>query len=298
MLAFCETFINMTYVILVRGLLLNRKFFSFFVVLLLGLTLTVAANVPPASLAATSNEPTDLQQVEIREYEGENLSSIYAFPDNSISGPQYVDTETYRLAVTGLVDAPQNYTYNDVIVGHQSYRKVVTIYCVEGWKANILWEGVLVYDLIDDAQVDPNATTVIFYAYDGYSTSFPLSFIIDNNIMLAYKMNNVTLPPEQGYPFQLVAESQFGYKWIKWVTTIELSDNDDYLGYWESRGYPNNADLGNYTDIYDFVDIDGGSIPEFTNLVLVFLALATVVAVLKVAYTKNKKRYREPVETA
>jgi DMSO/TMAO reductase YedYZ molybdopterin-dependent catalytic subunit len=56
-------------------------------------------------------------------------------------------------------------------------------------------------------------------------------------------MNNVTLPAERGFPFQLVAESKWGYKWIKWVTEIELSDNLNYKGYWESRGYSNGGNL-------------------------------------------------------
>jgi DMSO/TMAO reductase YedYZ molybdopterin-dependent catalytic subunit len=56
-------------------------------------------------------------------------------------------------------------------------------------------------------------------------------------------MNNITLPAERGFPFQLVAESKWGYKWIKWVTEIELSDNLNYKGYWESRGYSNNGNL-------------------------------------------------------
>jgi DMSO/TMAO reductase YedYZ molybdopterin-dependent catalytic subunit len=56
-------------------------------------------------------------------------------------------------------------------------------------------------------------------------------------------MNSITIPPEKGFPFQLAAESQAGYKWIKWITEIEVSDNEDYRGYWESRGYPNNATL-------------------------------------------------------
>jgi DMSO/TMAO reductase YedYZ molybdopterin-dependent catalytic subunit len=81
------------------------------------------------------------------------------------------------------------------------------------------------------------------YALDGYSTSFPIEYITGNNILLAYKMNGIEIPPERGFPFQLVAESQYGYKWIKWVTRIELSDNVDYRGYWESRGYPNDASL-------------------------------------------------------
>jgi len=117
------------------------------------------------------------------------------------------------------------YTYDDAINSHQHYEKVVTLYCVEGWDVTILWEGVLVKDLITEAGVDPTAKVVIFYAYDGYSTSLPLEYIIDNDIIMAHKMNGVILPPERGFPFQLVAESKYGYKWIKWITRIELSDD-------------------------------------------------------------------------
>jgi len=66
---------------------------------------------------------------------------------------------------------------------------------------------------------------------------------MDNDILLAYKMNEIILPAVRGFPFQLVAESKWGYKWIKWVTKIELSDDEDYQGFWESRGYNNEGDL-------------------------------------------------------
>jgi DMSO/TMAO reductase YedYZ molybdopterin-dependent catalytic subunit len=64
-----------------------------------------------------------------------------------------------------------------------------------------------------------------------------------NDILIAYKMNNVTLPTERGFPFQLVAESKWGYKWIKWITEIELSSDTTYKGYWEQRGYSNEGNL-------------------------------------------------------
>jgi DMSO/TMAO reductase YedYZ molybdopterin-dependent catalytic subunit len=89
----------------------------------------------------------------------------------------------------------------------------------------------------------PNAKVVIFRAYDGYSTSFPLDYIMTRDMLMAYKINDVTIPPERGFPFQLVAESKWGYKWIKWITEIELSDNTSYRGYWESRGYSDSGDL-------------------------------------------------------
>ncbi len=108
---------------------------------------------------------------------------------------------------------------------------------------NIVWEGVLVRDLLEKAKPLPGAKIIIFHAQDGYTTSLPLDYIMNNDIIMAYKMNEVTLPAERGFPFQLVAESKWGYKWIKWITEIELSDNVDYKGFWEDRGYSNEGDL-------------------------------------------------------
>lgn len=134
-------------------------------------------------------------------------------------------------------------TYDQVINDHQKYKKVVTIDCVEGWRAKILWEGVLVRDVIKDAGIDLKAQTVIFRASDGYTTSLPLRYFLNNTILLAYKMNGVVIPQNRGFPFQLVAENKWGYKWIKWITDIQLSDNANYFGYWESRGYPNDGNI-------------------------------------------------------
>lgn len=180
---------------------------------------------------------------EVREYKGENLSSISAVQENAIRGNQFVNISTYSLTVTGLVNETKNYTYSEVINGFQSYEKVVTLYCVEGWSAKILWEGVLVRDLLNASGVNASAKVVIFHAADGYTTSMPLSYFYDKDIIIAYKMNGLVLPPERGFPFELVAESKWGYKWIKWITQIELSDNENYKGYWESRGWPNDAEI-------------------------------------------------------
>jgi DMSO/TMAO reductase YedYZ molybdopterin-dependent catalytic subunit len=184
-----------------------------------------------------------LDAVEIREYQGEKLSSVNDFRENSIKGPQNINKSTYQLKITGLVDTPKNYTYDHIINNLQHYKKVVTLDCVEGWSVKILWEGFLIKDLLSDVRPDPSAKIIIFKAYDGYTTSFPINYTTDNNILLAYKINNATLPVERGFPFQLVAESKWGYKWIKWVTEIELSDNLNYKGYWENRGYSNSGDL-------------------------------------------------------
>ena len=205
----------------------------------------LALLLPLATLSCRGQSDTirELTSVEIREYQGEKLGSIGDFRENSITGPQFIDAKSYRLEITGLVESPQSYTYDQVISQNQPYQKVVTLNCVEGWSVNVLWEGLLVKDVISEAKPLPDAGVVIFHAYDGYSTSFPLDYIRDNGIIMAYKMNDIVMPPERGFPYQLVAESKWGYKWIKWITRIELSDDVNYRGYWESRGYSHNADL-------------------------------------------------------
>ncbi len=188
----------------------------------------------------------ELEPEEVSYYQGKDLSSIDDFRENSIAGPQQVDLESYRMSITGLVENPRQYSYHEILDGYNSYRKVVTLDCVEGWAVTILWEGVLVKDILAEAGPLPESVVVIFHAHDGYTTSLPLDYIIDNDIMMAYRMNDITLPAERGFPFQLVAESKWGYKWIKWITEMELSDDAEYRGFWESRGYSNKADLDDY----------------------------------------------------
>jgi DMSO/TMAO reductase YedYZ molybdopterin-dependent catalytic subunit len=73
----------------------------------------------------------------------------------------------------------------------------------------------------------------------------PVSYLVDRHILLAYGLNDVTLPVDRGFPFQLVAESKYGYKWAKWIVRIEVG-RGEVLGYWESLGYSNSADAGSF----------------------------------------------------
>ncbi len=180
---------------------------------------------------------------EVTEYKGARLDPAIGPRDNSIKGVQHVDINTYTLAIDGLVETNQTLTY-DQVKALEAYERLITLHCVEGWDATVLWKGVLLNDLLNKAGVKPEAVTVIFTAVDGYTTSLPLATIRDKQLILAYQANGLNLPPEMGYPFIVVAEDKLGYKWARWVNRITLSDDPNYLGYWEQRGYSNSADAG------------------------------------------------------
>jgi DMSO/TMAO reductase YedYZ molybdopterin-dependent catalytic subunit len=211
---------------------------SWFVLLSAAAALASALAAP----SAPGQEPPKAKPAELREYKGEKLEPIRRFRENSIKGPQPVDLKAYRLEVGGLVDRPLSLSYDEVLA-RPAESRVIVIHCVEGWDVKVLWEGVPLASLIDAAGPATSANTVIFRSVDGYTTSLPLAYIRQKNVLLAFKMNGLTLPEERGFPFEVAAEGKWGYKWARWVASIELSDDPNFRGFWERMGYNNNGDF-------------------------------------------------------
>jgi DMSO/TMAO reductase YedYZ molybdopterin-dependent catalytic subunit len=193
---------------------------------------------------------TPAGEVEATEYEGMALTPISKQLNNAISGTKNINKDTYSLRVEGLVDRPLNLSYQDLL-GYTQVSRVIKLDCVEGWSFTAKWTGPTLNEIFKDCGIQnpsPQNTpnTVIFYTADdsnGY-TSLDLGYITGNDIMLGLKINDVTLSADRGFPFQVVAEGKYGYKWAKWVTRIEIVDDKQFRGYWESRGYNNNAAVG------------------------------------------------------
>jgi len=206
------------------------------------LMVLVMISITSGCLSEKGNPGTYDNETESLSYEGKALIPIAQQRNNAIKGTQYIDRESYRLQVNGLVENPLNLTYEE-ITGFPQNSKFVDLNCVEGWSFTAKWTGVRIADLLEEAGSMENATTVIFYSADGYSTSLDKDYLLENDIIIAYRLNDVTLPPDRGFPLQLVAEGKYGYKWAKWIVRIELRDSP-YRGYWEEKGYNNTADVG------------------------------------------------------
>lgn len=184
-------------------------------------------------------------EIEATEFQGVALTPIDEQRNNALTGTKVIDKDTYTLVIDGLVDNPLSLSYADL----QAYEQeswLMDLDCVEGWSFTAKWTGPKLSDILSEAGVQPEAVIAIFRTADvaeGY-TSLELDYIIDNGIILALKLNDVTLPADRGFPFQVVAKSKYGYKWAKWVTEIELSSDADFRGYWEGVGYSNDAEVG------------------------------------------------------
>ena len=196
---------------------------------------------PPASQQKASSI---LPEVEANEYLGMRLIPLSRQENNAIIGVQRLYNTTYRLTVTGLVERDLSVGYRELLM-LPAYSELAYMPCVEGWGFDAKWTGFRITDLLNLSGLKPEASYVIFHSADGYSTGLPLDYLRENRILLAYGINDVTLPQDRGYPLQLVAKSRYGYKWAKWITKIEVVDKE-MKGYWESRGYSNSAKVGEF----------------------------------------------------
>lgn len=156
--------------------------------------------------------------------------------------PRYrEDLGDWDLRVFGEVEQPLR-------LGWEEFRRlperevVVDIHCVTRWsKLGTRWRGVPASRLLELARVRPSARFVLVHADPDYSTNIPLEDLYRDDVLLAFEYDGKPLTPEHGYPLRLLVPHRYFWKSAKWVRGLELL-REDRPGYWEVRGYHNNAD--------------------------------------------------------
>jgi len=119
---------------------------------------------------------------------------------------------------------------------------VSDFHCVTHWsRLDVAWEGVRARDLIALAQPLPEARFVTLHGYDGYTTNLPLTALLDPEVLVAHGVDGGPLAPEHGGPVRLVVPRRYAWKSAKWLKAMEFHA-EDRPGYWEARGYHNDAD--------------------------------------------------------
>jgi len=132
----------------------------------------------------------------------------------------------WRLSIEGHVARPGSYSLAD-LKRFPSRTQITKHTCEEGWSAIAEWTGVPLGRVLDGAGILPTARFVSFYTYDDWADSIDMLDAMHPQTILAYGMNGRDLPVPHGAPLRLRVERQLGYKSLKYLERIVVTEEFD-----------------------------------------------------------------------
>ena len=151
-----------------------------------------------------------------------------------------VAIDRWRLTVDGAVEEP-------VLLDWAKFSALPQVedqsdfHCVTTWSLmDSKWKGVQFSTLAALVRPLPEATHVMTYAYDGYTTNLPLEEALKDDVLLVYQWNGKPLTRDHGGPVRMITPQLYAWKGAKWINRIEFL-KVDRKGFWELRGYSNSA---------------------------------------------------------
>ena len=151
-----------------------------------------------------------------------------------------ISLKEWRLTLDGSVEHPTILTWEDFMALPQT-DDTSDFHCVTTWsKLNINWKGVRMLDLAALVQPKENATHIMCYGYDEYTTNVSLEEALKPYVLLVHTVEGKPLPKDHGGPVRMITPQLYAWKGSKWINRIESMDANR-LGFWEERGYSNSA---------------------------------------------------------
>jgi DMSO/TMAO reductase YedYZ molybdopterin-dependent catalytic subunit len=161
------------------------------------------------------------------------------FPVLSAGPTPTVPLNTWDFRVTGNVDEPARWTWDEFMaLPRESF--TVDIHCVTKWsKLDTEWEGVSLDTLL--AGHEYSAEYLIAHCDGGYTTNLPIADVTGGRAWIVNTYDGEDLEPHHGGPARLLVPHLYFWKSAKWVRRLELVD-DDRPGFWEALGYHDYGD--------------------------------------------------------
>ncbi|MCW3987883.1 MAG: sulfite oxidase-like oxidoreductase [Candidatus Bathyarchaeota archaeon] len=170
-----------------------------------------------------------------------NQTVTSKFPVLHMGSVPKFNPEKWDFRVEGLVENRLKLTYEEFLKLPKVVR-VSDFHCVTGWsRFDNEWEGVAFKTIFDLAKPLKNSRYVTVVAEGEYTTSLPIEDLLDDDVLLAFKLDGEPLTPKHGGPLRLVVPKKYAYKSAKWIRGLKFTE-EQKLGYWEKRGYSNTAD--------------------------------------------------------
>lgn len=133
------------------------------------------------------------------------------------------DMERWRLNIVGAVSQPLRLSYDELLQQPAVERKVPLI-CPLTFANQGCWKGVAIRPLLQRAGLSPEATHLAVEGPEGdeaHRRIFTLDDVREGKLFLCYAVNGEPLPIQHGYPLRLVADDEYGDRWVKYVYLLE-----------------------------------------------------------------------------
>jgi DMSO/TMAO reductase YedYZ molybdopterin-dependent catalytic subunit len=158
------------------------------------------------------------------------------------SPPRDGDQGTWRVTVTGRVRQRTVLTVTELRERLPNVRIESDFHCVTGWsRLDNTWDGVRLRDLLALAAPRPEATHLVAAGHPAYSADLDLAAATGDGVLVAWAHDRRPLAVAHGGPVRLVVPARYGWKSVKWLTELRLTERP-VRGYWEERGYHDVAD--------------------------------------------------------
>ncbi|MEL7026901.1 MAG: protein-methionine-sulfoxide reductase catalytic subunit MsrP, partial [Pseudomonadota bacterium] len=169
-------------------------------------------------------------------------------------------TDPWSIQIDGLVDKPGNYGLEDVLAGKSLEERIYHFRCVEAWSAVIPWVGFELKDLLDQVGVAPGAKYVAFETavqpenmVGVRRNVFPFPYLeglrLDEAMhpltILATGLYDEPMPNQNGAPIRLVVPWKYGFKSIKSIVRITLTEEQPVASW--NRAQP--REYGFYSNV-------------------------------------------------
>ena len=136
----------------------------------------------------------------------------------------------WRLGVDGMVARPASFSIAE-LRSYPSSSQITHLACEEGWSYIAEWTGVPLSHVLDAVGVLPQARYVVYYSMQrGWWDSVDMADALHPQTLVAYGMNGGDLPVGNGGPLRLRVPRQLGYKNVKYITRLTVTDDIKRFG--------------------------------------------------------------------
>ena len=136
----------------------------------------------------------------------------------------------WRLTVDGMVDRPTSFSL-DQLKSYPSRSQITELSCEEGWTYIAEWIGVPLSHVLNLVGTQPQARYVVYFSIEpDWWESIDMADAMHPQTFLTYGMNGDVLPVGNGGPLRLRLPRQLGYKSVKFITHLTVTDSMKKFG--------------------------------------------------------------------